>query len=59
MITFTKEQLSEVMRKHAEKENGLYDLTYSYLQNGLRTLTAGLSPAKKAKTAVLPDGRFA
>ena len=26
MLTFTKEQLSEVMCKHAEKENGLHDL---------------------------------
>ena len=26
MITFTKELLSEVMCKHAEKENGLHDL---------------------------------
>ena len=27
--------------------------------DGIRTLTPGLSPAKKRKTAVLPDGRFA
>ena len=26
MLTFTKEQLSEVMCEHAEKENGLHDL---------------------------------
>ena len=26
MITLTKEQLSEVMYKHAEKENDLHDL---------------------------------
>ena len=26
MLTFTKEQLSEVMCKHAEKENGRHDL---------------------------------
>lgn len=26
MLSFTKEQLSEVMCKHAEKENGLHDL---------------------------------
>ena len=25
MLIFTKEQLSEVMCKHAEKENGLHD----------------------------------
>ena len=26
MLTFTKEQLSEVMCKHAEKENGFHDV---------------------------------
>ena len=26
MLAFTKEHPSEVMRKHAEKENGLHDL---------------------------------
>lgn len=26
MISFTKEQLSEIMCKHAKKENGLHDI---------------------------------
>lgn len=33
MITFTKEQLSEVMCKHAEKENGLHDLLEIMLES--------------------------
>ena len=33
MITFTKEQLSEVMCKHAEKENGLHDLMEIMLES--------------------------
>ena len=33
MITFTKEQLSEVMCKHAEKENGLHDLLEIILES--------------------------
>ena len=33
MIAFTKEQLSEVMCKHAEKENGLHDLLEIMLES--------------------------
>ncbi len=33
MIAFTKEQLSEVMCKHAEKENGLHDLMEIMLES--------------------------
>ncbi|MBR0499762.1 MAG: hypothetical protein IJJ72_02065 [Bacteroidales bacterium] len=33
MLTFTKEQLSEVMCKHAEKENGLHDLLEIMLES--------------------------
>lgn len=33
MVTFTKEQLSEVMCKHAEKENGLHDLLEIMLES--------------------------
>ena len=33
MITFTKEQLSAVMCKHAEKENGLHDLLEIMLES--------------------------
>ena len=33
MIAFTKEQLSEVMGKHAEKENGLHDLMEIMLES--------------------------
>ena len=33
MITFAKEQLSEVMCKHAEKENGLHDLLEIMLES--------------------------
>ena len=33
MLTFTKEQLSEVMCKHAEKENGLHDLMEIMLES--------------------------
>jgi transposase-like protein len=33
MVTFTKEQLSEVMRKHSEKENGLHDLLEIMLES--------------------------
>ena len=33
MLTFTKEQLSEVMCKHAEKENGLHDLLEIILES--------------------------
>ena len=33
MITFTKEQLSEVMCKHGEKENGLHDLLEIVLES--------------------------
>ena len=40
MITFTKEQLSEVMCKHAAKENGLHDLleimTVTFHKNGVQ-----------------------
>ena len=33
MLTFTKEQLSEVMCKQAEKENGLHDLLEIMLES--------------------------
>ena len=33
MITLTKEQLSEVMCKHAEKENGVNDLLEIMLES--------------------------
>ena len=33
MIAFKKEQLSEVMCKHAEKENGLHDLMEIMLES--------------------------
>ena len=33
MIAFSKEQLSEVMCKHAEKENGLHDLMEIMLES--------------------------
>ena len=33
MITFTQEQLSEVMCKHAAKENGLHDLLEIMLES--------------------------
>lgn len=33
MIAFTKEQLSEVMCEHAEKENGLHDLMEIMLES--------------------------
>ena len=43
MLTFTKEQLSEVMCKHAEKENGLHDLLEIMLES-LMVAGRGQSP---------------
>ena len=48
MITFTKEQLSEVMCKHAEKENGLHDLLEIMLES---LMVAERSVQKPKKTA--------
>ena len=44
MITFTKEQLSEVMCKHAEKENGLHDLLEIMLESLMVAMYSGRYP---------------
>ena len=51
MITFTKEQLSEVMCKHAEKENGLHDL----LEIMLNSRTSPCGNAWVCLRTILPE----
>lgn len=54
MITFTKEQLSEVMCKHAAKENGLHDLLEIMLESLMVAERSELYPVSLLHTGFLP-----